>query len=260
MPEVPLHRRGIQVLPPVPRLAAGSVFSARDQRIEFASGFALDFNSSQTWEAAGIPCGNLVESRLLPGRLQSFGNAFLPRNAPAGFGRCIQPVLQIANGQEATAGIKQDEALLGAAWSLIEKIARACLVHDLTAVLQQAEAIVGLGEGLTPSGDDFLGGLFFCRHLLSCAYPQLAYLECAHLMEWVEACRSHTNSISFTLLKDNALGYAPEPLSHFGAALLNIQSGDQAGSAAANIINLGHSTGWDLLTGFLVGLLLTVEN
>ena len=99
---------------------------------------------------------------------------------------------------------------------------RKCLSvqHDLSEVIKQARSLIGLGEGLTPSGDDFMGGLFFARHLLSCLYPDLFYLKSNQLSDWVEAIKPRTNLISFILLKDNANGHALDPLNRFGMALL----------------------------------------
>ncbi|MFA5810121.1 MAG: DUF2877 domain-containing protein [Thermoleophilia bacterium] len=255
--ETPMHRRCIQLPSPLPRLAVGSTFAVKDHSIELESGTNLDFRASKIWETPAIPAGDLVESKLLPDKLHTFCDTFLAQKVPVGFGRLIQPVIQIAKKQDSSTGIQLENILTMSAWPIIERVARACLSHDLSGVLLQAEALIGLGEGLTPSGDDFLGGLFFARYLLSCSYPQLIYLEFDNLPDRIDAFRPSTNLISFTLLKDNALGHAPDPLYRFGIILLSNQSIDCAVSAASELTTLGHSTGWDLLTGFLVGMLLT---
>jgi hypothetical protein len=95
----------------------------------------------------------------------------------------------------------------------------------------------------------------FGRYLLSCHYPELDFLAVDGFSDWIETCRPGTNRISFTLLKDNAFGYAPEPLNRFGNALLGTGPIESAASAASTLTSLGHSTGWDLLTGFLTGML-----
>ncbi len=258
--ETPLHRRCIQLPSLLPRLAVGSSFEVRGQSIEFDSGTNLDFHASQIWKSPAIPAGDLVENKLLPDKFHTFWATFLARKTPGGFGRLIQPVIQIAKNQAASPGIVQENFLIMSAWPIVERITRACLSHDFAGVLKQADALIGLGEGLTPSGDDFLGGLFFARYLLSCSYPQLIYLEFDNFPERIDAFRPRTNLISFTLLKDNALGHAPDPLYRFGIILLSNQSIDCAVSAASELIALGHSTGWDLLTGFLVGMLLAFSD
>jgi hypothetical protein len=87
-------------------------------------------------------------------------------------------------------------------------------------------------------------------------FLQLNYLEFKNLPEWINAIQSRTNLISFALLEDNITGHALEPLNRFGIALLTNQPLENASSAASDLIKVGHSTGWSLLTGFLVGMLL----
>jgi hypothetical protein len=55
-------------------------------------------------------------------------------------------------------------------------------------------------------------------------------------------------------LKDNARGYGLEPLEKFASTLLQGDPDDTLQSNAETLVNIGHSTGWDMLTGFLVGL------
>jgi hypothetical protein len=253
--ETPMHRRCIRVASPLPWLAVGTAFTFKDHSIELESGTNLDFHTSQIWETPAIPASDLIESKLLPDKLHTFCNTFLARETPVGVGTFIRPVLQIAKKQDSSTAIQPEKFLTMTAWPIVERIARAYLSHDFAGVLQHAEALIGLGEGLTPSGDDFLGGLFFARYLLSCSYPHLFYLEFSNLPEWIDAVQPRTNLISFVLLKDNATGHALDPLNRFGIALLTNQPVESASSAASDLIKVGHSTGWSLLAGFLVGML-----
>ena len=142
---------------------------------------------------------------------------------------------------------------------VIERIAKACFHHDAHKVLKEAGHLVGLGEGLTPSGDDFLGGLFFARSLLFGAFPTLLPLEFSNLKEWIDTSQPRTNLISFNLLKDNIAGHALEPLNQVGIALLTSQPVEQVISSASELIKVGHSTGWSLLAGFVTGMLLAFQ-
>ena len=110
-----------------------------------------------------------------------------------------------------------------------------------------------MGEGLTPSGDDFLGGLLFGLQLVRKAYPKTLGSPWNY-STFIEQCKPRTNRISFTLLKDLADGHALEPLHKFASALFQGQSIDQMLPSAEELIHVGHSTGWDLLTGFMVGM------
>jgi hypothetical protein len=251
-----MHRRCMQLPAPLPSLAVDSTFIIRDQSITLESGTSLYFRASRVWEDPALPPGGVIDIGQLPDTLFAVYKIFLAAETPVGYGTFVLPLLQIAKKPEFSIQLQSDNILTMTAWPVVERIARECLSHDLPGVFQEAEGLVGLGEGLTPAGDDFLGGLFFARHLLACSYPFLLYLEFSDLREWIAACQPRTNLISYVLLKDNARGHALEPLSRFGVALLTNQSEANIISAASELIKIGHSTGWSLLTGFLVGLLL----
>jgi hypothetical protein len=253
--ESPEHRRRIQWPAPLPRLAVDSTFTIRNRSINLEAGANLDFRASHLWEASVLPTREVVGIGLLPKNIFEVVESLLAMEMPVGFGTFIRPVLQILRKRGAAINFQPEDILTKTSWPIVERIAWACLSHDLPGVLKQAEVLIGFGEGLTPSGDDFLGGLFFARVLVSCAYPQLNYLKLTNLPEWIDTFQSHTNLISFALLKDNVTGHTLEPLNRFGLALLTNRPVECAASAAG-LIKVGHSTGWSLLTGFLVGMLL----
>jgi len=258
--ESPRHRRCILWPLPLPRPAVDSTFTIRGRSIILGPGTYLNFRNSQLWSSPVLTVGDVIEIGQIPAKLFAVCDLILARETPVGVGTFIQPALQIAKQPGSSTGFQPDDILTQQSWPVVERITRACMSHDLPAVLIQAEALIGLGEGLTPSGDDFLGGLFFARHLLACAYPHLLCLKLSNLPEWVDAYRSNTNLISFVLLKDNISGHALDPLNHFGVALLTNQPLENASSAASDLIKVGHSTGWSLLAGFLVGMLLACKD
>lgn len=255
-PHSPKHRRCIQLPEPLPRLVVGSTFTIRRQSIDLEEGPQLDLDSSQVWEKSALPACDAIALGELPAKLIAFFETFLSMETPVGFGTFILPVLQIVKKQDCGGGFQPDNILSIAAWPVVESITRSCLSHDLPGAVDQSEALIGLGEGLTPSGDDFLGGLFFARFLLAYAYPSLSYLESFNLLEWIAVVKPRTNIISFVLLEDNVAGHALEPLNRFGLALLSNHPMESPNLAASELIKVGHSTGWSMLTGFLVGMLL----
>jgi hypothetical protein len=58
-------------------------------------------------------------------------------------------------------------------------------------------------------------------------------------------------------LKDHAHGQALEPLVLFLTAILTARRNQDVNRSISRLTSLGHSTGWDLLTGALTGLLVT---
>jgi Protein of unknown function (DUF2877) len=254
--ESPLHRRCIRWPAPLPRLAVDSIFSVRGHSITLAGGAKIDLLPSQVWEPAALALSNVISIKELTGRLVALYALLHAREKPEDCGSFILPVLQMAYNQDSCAGFQPENILTRKMWPIVERIARACLSHNLPGVLKQADSLIGLGEGLTPSGDDFVGGLFFARYLLACSYPHLDYLQSSNLPEWIRAVQPRTNQISYALLKDNVAGHALDPLNRFGVALVTNLPVESASSAASELIKVGHSTGWSMLTGFLVGMLL----
>jgi hypothetical protein len=125
--------------------------------------------------------------------------------------------------------------------------------------MEHAASLVGLGSGLTPSGDDFLGGLFFAFELLRHIYPEIQELQIWNYSNFIFECKSRTNQISYCLLKDHADGHAMEPLHRFANALLEGRPVDQSLPYARELVSVGHSTGWDLLTGWLAGMTMLID-
>jgi hypothetical protein len=254
-PESPLHRRSIRWPVPLTDLAVETPLVVQDRSIHFASGTKLDLCNSEIWEAPLVPLNEIIEYEKLPGKLFDRLELLLSRGSPRGVGEFIRPIIQLARTKEISPGFRSDDILLATAWPIVETISRACLSRDFPVVLQQADALIGLGEGLTPSGDDFLGGLFYACFLLSSSFPLIHFYSPADIPGWVDAHRSRTNLISFALLRDNAAGHALEPLSRFGIALLANHPLEDVTALVSDLVQVGHSTGWSVLAGFITGLL-----
>jgi hypothetical protein len=115
--------------------------------------------------------------------------------------------------------------------------------------LKDARALIGLGEGLTPSGDDFVGGWLFAAHHLRAAYPDALRWDQREVDDLLEYARSRTNVISYALLCDHARGQSVEPLHDWLAALLCGASSREMAMRARRVRALGHTTGKALLAG-----------
>jgi hypothetical protein len=109
------------------------------------------------------------------------------------------------------------------------------LRHGL-AVPGEAETLVGLGPGLTPSGDDYLGGMMVALHAL--ARDQRAQV----LWRWLQPrLAARTGPISAAHLAAAAEGEAHEALHRV------LQDPSPAAFAALSAV--GHCSGWDALAG-----------
>ena len=112
--------------------------------------------------------------------------------------------------------------------------------------LSWAKRLVGLGPGLTPSGDDLLGGLMIALCRLGQTPQADALRRC---IEPVLAER--TNAISAALLRAAANGNGSLALH---AVLESLIEGRNTVSAVNRLARQGHSSGTDALAGILLVL------
>jgi hypothetical protein len=113
---------------------------------------------------------------------------------------------------------------------------------------------VGFGEGLTPSGDDFLGGLLFGLRQQACADFDETWIDWDIVRDWVADASTLTSRISHAILSDLAAGHGPEPLHALARETLSGGSREVVAGHAARVIGIGNTSGWDLLAGFSVAL------
>jgi len=102
--------------------------------------------------------------------------------------------------------------------------------------------LIGLGHGLTPSGDDFLIGALAMLDALGQTNIH------AVLGRAVVAAAGRTSPLSASFLRAAAAGHVGENLHTAVAAIL---SGD-ADAAVAAAARIGHTSGWDALAGAVV--------
>ena len=132
-------------------------------------------------------------------------------------------------------------------------LAHACAAGEPDALDSCARQLLGVGAGLTPSGDDFVGGALFALRLK----PEAARWEPVSRAVVAHA-RQRTHIISATLLADLANGQSYAALHAFSAAILRADA-DGALGHASELVSIGSSSGWDMLAGFFAALAGTLE-
>ncbi len=252
--DAPMHTRGLRIAGPFPRLVAGERFFIEGERINIGPNIQVDFADGSPWAVPRIPVETALRIDQVPLRVTSFFATTLDLSQATGLGRLIPRILSLTAGQPDEEA--ETDPVLARAWPSVRAIAEACLLGDMSGLLREARDLVGLGEGLTPSGDDFLGGLLFCAGTIQRRYPGLIDLDSSEQARFLESARQRTNLISFTLLEDLAGGQAVEPLHELVHSILSKQPQNGIGPLSC-LTEIGHSTGWDLLAGVLTGLLVT---
>ena len=104
-----------------------------------------------------------------------------------------------------------------------------------------AQMLIGLGPGLTPSGDDYLGGVLIALHAFERRPQALG------LWRWLEPRLKRTSAISAAHLAAAAAGEGHEAL-HACLHALASRSADWR-RTLDQVATVGHVSGWDALAG-----------
>jgi hypothetical protein len=150
------------------------------------------------------------------------------------------------------------DTLLGRLAARVTNFQAAATGLDSHSASQALVSLLGLGIGLTPSGDDIAAGV-----LATLVWQaQLGSIPADFARYQVEAVRmsapARTNDISVRLLWHAGGGLLYAPAMELGAALL---AGDTTAIAvpARRLLSIGHSSGADMATGLLAGVVAGIE-
>jgi hypothetical protein len=118
--------------------------------------------------------------------------------------------------------------------------------HNLDKVQEHIPSLIGLGNGFTPSGDDFLVGFLFClnQSLLCRGWPTMNV-----------KLIGNTNWVSKKFLQYSQAGYVIEPVEKFVDSLF-AQEDEVVISALTDLMRIGHSSGIDTSVGVLFAIAL----
>jgi len=253
-----MHRRSVLASFQPRSICVGQKFFVYGPFLRFSEGVTIDLDPATEWKPSAVepkqteplsvmnPCTRrLREAVTKLGNVKGFGQMIPQRNP-------MTSSLVDGNKQ----AISHVDPLLAKARDSILDLAMACLTFDMTEVARRGGELVGLGPGLTPSGDDFLGGLLFAAHSLKTAYPQDFNWEEEPVMDLINWASTQTHPISHAILRDHAFGHGPEPLHDVVASLLKGEDLGRTFEGAKRLIAIGETSGWDILAGMLTGMLL----
>jgi hypothetical protein len=149
----------------------------------------------------------------------------------------------------------QETPLSRMAMPNLRLLAQAGLRQNIEEIEDATRGLAGLGPGLTPSGDDVLGGFAAIMALLS---SQLSAdsISCKHIASTIAVvAKPRTTKLSAVLLEYASRGEVSE---QFGAFLLTLmlpaEEFETVLKAADRVLAFGASSGGDTLLGMLLGL------
>jgi hypothetical protein len=217
-------------------LAPGAEVRSDGRRLEVDDRFAFDFGPADVWEPPAAPLSAIAP---LDAGVQLLA-AMARQRSPGGLGALLWLP---ANTLDENA-FEASDLLLRAALPPVAAVRRwlAAALARVEAPPPAIDALIGLGPGLTPSGDDFLCGAMAALHYLHRAdvASRLAAIVLPRL--------SATNLISAAYLRCASTGDASSVLFdvldclHAADELLLAQRLDA-------VDRVGHTSGWDCLAG-----------
>jgi hypothetical protein len=220
-------------------LRTGDVASWDRAHLLAAGRFRFDLANAVEWRPTAQPAhwavGTLVAGLGALSKLAADPSAtdgFAPLVGPLASRRLDDPCISASNAP-----------LLQLAWPGISSLADWLASGENAAPPASAEILVGLGPGLTPSGDDLVGGALIALR----GFGQVGMAE--RLGAWaLPLSRERTGAISAAHLACAAAGEGSFALHEVIAALLTPGAPGLAEAVAA-LTAIGHSSGWDMLAG-----------
>ncbi len=141
----------------------------------------------------------------------------------------------------------------------VREVAAGIAEDEPNRLVEAALRLLGFGPGLTPSGDDFVGAVLFAKHLLRHEEETSSTWEWAARTLAAEA-KLRSNVISAALFADLADGQSFAPLHSLAQTMAAATFGPDAIPAARAVVAIGHSSGWDMLAGLIVGITGTFDH
>lgn len=124
--------------------------------------------------------------------------------------------------------------------------------YDLTDP-SAVDSLIGLGLGLTPSGDDLLVGFLAGLWCTIQEHSERAQLI-SRLGETIINLSNKTNDISRTYLYHAARGQVSSRLANLADAICHGEDPEQLLEIAETAMSVGHTSGMDAVSGLLAGL------
>ena len=141
---------------------------------------------------------------------------------------------------------------LNLAQQRLQDLAQSLHTQDLAAFEAACLRLLGLGVGLTPSGDDLVGAVFFTLRHAPVAPWQVAMPALRTRIS--RAAQSASNPISAALLDDLLQGSSYRAL-HTLFDAMQSQQAPSIDQAVGALLQIGASSGGDMLAGVLLTLL-----
>lgn len=251
-----MHARAIRLDNLPANLVPQSQFILANKILGFPGVATVDLSKASTWNPIGLLPSQMLAVPVLLNRIDWLLTEIAKVFEPRGTGMFLSEIHTFWLGKDFGKPSRSSiEPVLLSSSKPVIQICRSCRQQDWKTLITGCSDLIGLGYGLTPSGDDLIGGLIFCLRMVESSFPSTLQLPNSELDQFIASQQFKTNIISYCILKDMFAGCASEAVLSFVQKCFYSQSQDELMNSVSVLTQIGHSTGWDILTGILVGCL-----
>ncbi len=198
-------------------------------------------NIKSVWKSPTRPEWNITQEEQTT-RILKAAQQLTVLKSGAGFSPLLVPYIE---NQEL---ITFDDTWLDNIWETIHPLEIAIRNHDHSQFLYLATQLIGSGRGLTPSGDDFLSGLFLMQKRW---FSNNDWLP-SFVLQISELFEKKTTTVSHTLFYCAAQGEADNRLIKMADSLMNQEIDYQR--LIFEVARWGNSSGADFFLGLVLAI------
>jgi hypothetical protein len=199
-----------------------------------------------------------IEKKDIPCILANAGTIeqeFKQNKPMEGLGSLIKYIPQIMGNVPANEN--QFSILEHTAFIALRIVIDAMRTRDENTLESAIKSLIGLGIGLTPSGDDVLAGLFGTL-LITMKESDRSWIE-NDFQKTIKHISGLTTDVSLSTLTAASEGYYAERFSSLVAAIIRSKDPKEIDTPLKELLRWGSSSGGDTLLGMLIGFNLAVE-
>ncbi|EOL44590.1 DUF2877 domain-containing protein [Enterococcus caccae] len=226
-----------------PQLIIKTPVYSQNGRLMIGEIAAIEIQGASEWHYPEIEFPKKQEYSKISKRVDQLQGWLIPLESTGGY---------LLNKKQATTYEKMLHTML---WQESEQLLAYLKEKQLFQAMKQLKRVIGLGPGLTPSGDDFLVGLALIFTTVHYPYHSLK--------QWLfnsrNELRKRTNIISFSALDWAIKGVARERIGSFLKELFYGESEVVLKRKMLAVLAIGSTSGGDMLTGMLEGIKLTLS-
>ena len=192
--------------------------------------------------------------------LRALTEDLTPSAPDAGLAPLVRYAEDLAHGRE----FPMRGQMVGLALPGVSAIVNGLCLGSEPEIERGVRTLIGLGPGLTPSGDDFLGGLIVAlkserraargHDSSSGADSDLGIMTSVLADSVVRSAAAGTTRISASLLTYAAKGTGSAGVHRLLELIMGAGARSRCSRAALKVAGAGHTSGWDCLAGLFLGV------